>query len=117
STNLSLSLSLSQSISYSLVNGQVAWSNSTVSDGTTIRSHLDYNFQNSKNLMKTYARDGVGALQRVTEVDSDAAGRTNATKTISPSGTVLAHSLSLYDGWGNLVYSRDSVGRQAWFSY
>ncbi|HKT22682.1 MAG TPA: hypothetical protein VJR06_08765, partial [Nitrososphaerales archaeon] len=59
-------LSQSQSISYTIVNGQVTWSNTTLSDGTTVRSYLDINFQSSKNLMKTYEKDGSGVLQGVT---------------------------------------------------
>ncbi len=110
-------LSESQSISYSVTNGQVIWSNSTISDGTTTRSYLNYNFQSAKNLMKAYAYDGTKALQRITETDSETSGRTNATKIYSPSGTLLALSTSAYDNWGNLIYSKDNVGQQAWFSY
>jgi len=50
-------LSESQSISYSITNGQVTWSNSTISDGTTTQSYLYINFQSSKNLMKAYSYD------------------------------------------------------------
>ncbi len=110
-------LSESQSTSYSITNGLVIWSNSTISDGTTTRSYLNHNFQSSKNLMKIYAKDGTGTLQRITEIDSDTSGRANETKTMSPSGSVLVYSISSYDNWGNLIYSKDNIGQQKWFSY
>ena len=110
-------ISESQSISYNIVNGQVTWSNSTISDGTTVRSYLDYNFQSANNLMKTYSYDGTKTLQGVTETDSDAAGRTNATKVYSPGGTLLAESTYAYDSWGNLIYAKSNLGQQTWYSY
>ena len=110
-------LSESQSISSSLINGQMVWSNSTISDGTTIRSYLDYNFQTSKNVMKLYAYDGTKTLQRISETDSDKSGRTNETRIISPTGAVLAYSTYSYDSWGNMIYSRNNVGQQTWYSY
>ncbi|MDE1853769.1 MAG: RHS repeat protein [Thaumarchaeota archaeon] len=110
-------LSLTQQINPVLVNGQMLWSNSTISDGTTTRGYLNYNFQNSNNLMKVYAKDGNGALQRITETDSDSAGRTTATKIFSPSGTLLAQSSFSYDSWGNTIYSNDNIGHETWFSY
>lgn len=51
----STGLSLTQQINPVLVNGQMVWSNNTISDGTTIREYLDYSFQPSKGLTKVYA--------------------------------------------------------------
>jgi RHS repeat-associated protein len=113
----STQLSQSQSISYSVVNGAVVWSNSTISDGTTVREYLDYSFQTYKGTAKVYDRDGTGALQRITETTSDADGRTNESAILSPTGALLTSSISAYDNWGNLIYSKDSVGQQAWYSY
>jgi RHS repeat-associated protein len=111
-------LSESQSISSNLLNGQMVWSNSTISDGTTTREYLDYNFQSApKSVMKIYAYDGTKTLQRIAETDSDSAGRTNATKIYFPGGTLLAESTYAYDNWGNLIYSKDNVGQQTWYSY
>jgi len=110
-------LSLSQSINYTTFNGQVTWSNSTIYDGTTYRGYVNYNFQPTKNLMKTYSYDGTKTLQRITETDSDTSGRTNETKIVSPAGAVLTNSTYSYDNWGNMIHSKDNVGQPSWFSY
>lgn len=110
-------ISLSQSISTTIVNGLVTWSNSTISDGSVNRTILQMNFQSTKNLFKTYSSNGTRNLQRITEQDSDASGRTNATKIFSPSGSLLASSIYAYDSWGNQKYSKDNVGHETWFSY
>ena len=100
-----------------MTNGQVTWANTTISDGTTVHEYLDDNFQYAKNLMKTYAYNGTGALEQITETDSDASGRTNATKTYAASGTLLSEYVAKYDEWGNLIYSNDTLGQQTWYSY
>ena len=111
-------LTQSQQINYTTVNGQVTWSNSTIYDGTTYRGYLYYNFQPPSNLMKVYSYDGTRTLQRITETDSDQAGRTNATKIYSPSGgTPLAQATYFYDNWGNMIYSVDNVGQKTWYAY
>ena len=110
-------LSLSQNVTYATVNGQVVWSNTTVSDGTTVREHLDYHFQPSRGTTTTYAYNGTDALEQVTQTDSDAAGGTSTTKLYSPAGTLLSQAVYAYDNWGNLVYSKDAAGQQEWFSY
>lgn len=110
-------LSESQSVSYAIVNGKVVWANSTVSGSAGVVEHVDTNFLSSEHVSKAYYEDGTGALQRVVETDSDALGRTNETKLLSPTGTVLSTAVSFYDDWGNLVYSKDALGQQAWFSY
>jgi RHS repeat-associated protein len=112
-------LSESQSISSNLINGQMVWSYSTIEDGSgTIRSYLNYTFQQTpKSVMKVNAYDGAKTLQRISETDSDTSGRTNETKIISPTGQSLASSTYSYDNWGNLIYSKDNVGQQTWYSY
>ena len=53
---------------------------------------------------------------QVTENDYSG-GRLVATKTESPSKNVLAESDYAYDGWGNVVYTKDDAGQQTWMSY
>src|SRR5439155_24149042 len=110
-------LSQTSSTSYSILDGNVVWSNTTVSDGVSPRAYESYNFQNSKNMMKQYQRDSTGAVVRITESDYDTSGRINRTRIFSPSGALLASSLMYYDSWGNLKHSRDFMGHHAWFSY
>src|SRR3989449_2858412 len=110
------SLSQTSSTSYSILDGNVVWSNTTVSDGVSPRGYESYNFQTSRNLMKQYDRDSTGAVVRIAESDYDASGRINRTRIFSPSGALLAYSLMYYDNWGDLKHSRDFVGHHAWFS-
>src|SRR5438128_11666745 len=111
------SLSQTSSTSYAILDGNVVWSNTTVSDGVSARAYESYNFQNSRNMMKQYQRDSTGAVVRITESDYDASGRINRTRIFSPAGALLAYSLSYYDNCGNLKHSRDFMGHHAWFSY
>ncbi|MGD0476938.1 MAG: hypothetical protein ABSB29_02085 [Nitrososphaerales archaeon] len=113
----SSSLSLTSNMYYSVLNGNVVWSNSTISDGVSTHSYLDIHFLTSANSMKQYEKDSTGSLIRIEESDYDAKGRIDETKLISPSNALLAYSLSSYDSWGNLEYSRDNVGQQTWYSY
>src|SRR3989441_1403381 len=46
------SLSQTSSTSYSILNGNVVWSNTTISDGVSARGYESYNFQTSRNMMK-----------------------------------------------------------------
>src|SRR5438128_5750515 len=78
------SLRQTSSTSYSILDGNVVWSNTTVSDGVSARGYESYNFQNSKNLMKQYDGDSTGAVVRMTESDYDASGRINRTGIFSP---------------------------------
>src|SRR5207247_567449 len=110
-------LSQSSSISYSILDGNVVWSNTTISDGVSTRAYESYNFQTSRNLMKQYEKDSTGAVIRITESDYDASGRINKTRLLSPTGALLAYSLRYYDNWGNPKHSRDFTGHHAWFSY
>src|SRR5256712_6276138 len=112
-----ISLSQSSSTSYRILDGNVVWSNTTVSDRVTTRGYESYNFQPSRNLMRQYDMDSTGLLVRMTENDYDALGRINRTRIFSPSGALLAYSLMYYDNWGNLKHSRDFMGHHQWFSY
>ena len=111
------SLARSDSVSYDIVNGQVIWSNSTVSDGTTVQGHTNSNFQGAKRMMRVYDENSAESVVKMTEQDYDASGRTNETKLLSPSGALLTYSASSYDDWGNVVHSRDNVGKETWSSY
>jgi RHS repeat-associated protein len=110
-------LSQSTSISYGIVNGNVVWSNSTMSGGSGPVASMDNNFQISRGLSRVYDKNAAGVVTKITESDYDAKGRVNETKLLSPSGTILTDSTTSYDDWGNPVYTRDNVGQQAWFSY
>ncbi|MDG6981077.1 MAG: RHS repeat protein, partial [Nitrososphaerota archaeon] len=107
----------SDSISYSVFNGAVAWSNETVSDGTNVQSQTDTYFSAANGYQRVYSYDGSNVLKGITESDFDPAGRINETKLISAAGSVLALSEYAYDNWGNQIYSKDSVGQQTWTSY
>ncbi|MDG7016645.1 MAG: RHS repeat protein, partial [Nitrososphaerota archaeon] len=110
-------LSQSSSISYSLLNGDPVWSNATISDAVNIQVYQDYSFQSSNSLMRLYDKSSSGALIRITEYDYDSSGRISSTKFYSPTNTLLASSQASYDDWGNLVYSKDNVGKETWYSY
>src|SRR3989454_4039313 len=110
-------LSQSDSISYNILNGNAVWSNSTMSDGASIQAYQDYNFQNSKNLMRVYDKTSSGSVTKIAESDYDTAGRVNETKLLSPSNALLSYSVRSYDDWGNVKYSKDSVGHETWLSY
>jgi RHS repeat-associated protein len=112
------SLTQSISTSYKIADGLITWANATMADGmANIQGYLFTNFQNSKSLTKVYDKGPTGALVRITESDYDIAGRTNQTKIISPTNTVLASSQTTYDNWGNPVYTSDNVGHKTYFSY
>lgn len=113
----STTLTKSQAISYYILNGNVVWSNSTLSDGTSTQGYTDYNFPSGANYMRVYEKTSSGSVFRINEDDYDASGRINETKIISPANALLAYSISTYDSWGNLKYSRDNVGQQTWYSY
>jgi RHS repeat-associated protein len=112
------SLTKTQSFSYTLDGlGNTLWSNSTVSDGHSVQGYTRYHFVSPKAYSRQYQYDGTGTLMQVSESDFDRLGRINETKLISPAGTVLAATSSLYDNWGNLIESTDATGQVTCYSY
>jgi len=86
-------LSQSDSSSYTLVNGNVVWSNTTIAGGGSTQSVQKYYFyQGYKPYMKLYNENSTSSIVTVTESTFDSSGRINDTMVSSS----LAYDLVAY---------------------
>ncbi|MHB8702457.1 MAG: RHS repeat-associated core domain-containing protein [Nitrososphaerales archaeon] len=104
------------SFNYHIVDGKAQWSNSTISDGTNVRSHENYNYQNSTKSQR-YETDGQGNLIRKYVEQYTNYGEIWRTDMYSPSNSLLAYTLSSFDNWGNTIFTQDNSGHNIWYSY
>ncbi|MDE1852572.1 MAG: RHS repeat protein [Thaumarchaeota archaeon] len=110
-------ISQSNYMSYILSNGTLLVSSLGEAGGDgLLQGVVTKVFQSSKGMETTYYRDQALNVFRTTEVDY-AANRVTATKIEGSSGNVLAETDMRYDGWGNVVYTKDNVGQQTWMAY
>jgi RHS repeat-associated protein len=110
------SLSRSTAFSYFIINGQVQTTNTNISDGSTVRERVNYVFDISNQRTRT-EENGSGSTILQYQDNFDNNGRIIESEVLSPSGTLLAYSQSRYDNWSNVIYTRDQIGQQTWFSY
>ena len=102
----------------SMVSSQVIYYNSTASpqqaQGSTV---FDFRNINGKYVQLEYQMDQSGNLMRSVEMDFDQQGRENETTLFSAQGAKLAYSVTHYDEWGNVNFTQDYDGHQAYFAY
>lgn len=110
-------ISQSNSISYNFRDGILLNDTITAADGGGhVQGYTTNVFSASTGSQKTYLRDSTGATFRI--VESDFTGnRLAATKIEDPYGNVLAQSDIRYDSWGNIIYTKDNMGHETWYSY
>ncbi len=109
-------LDKSTSYNYNITNGQVQYCNSTISDGSTTQGYINYVF-NSSGKSTEVEKNSTGSIIQSLENDYDSMGRINETKILSPTGSVLAYSVTHYDNWSNVIYTRSYTGQQTWYSF
>jgi RHS repeat-associated protein len=111
------SISQSNHMSYSFANGSLLADTMESGGGDGIaQGFITKVYQPSKGIESTYFADQFQNTFRITENDYTG-NRLTAMKIEAPSGNLLAESDASYDSWGNVVYTKDNVGQQAWLSY
>ena len=103
-------ISQTDSVSYKVQNGQVVWSNTTISNGVSVQSIQDYYFQNVKNYMRLYDESANGTVTKITEYDYDSSGRINDTRIVSSLSYNMVGYWPLDEGTGSTTADASGYG-------
>ncbi|HZW55755.1 MAG TPA: hypothetical protein VFF30_05650, partial [Nitrososphaerales archaeon] len=111
-------LDRSTQYNYDITNGQINSCNTTVADGSgTNQSRINYVFSGTSSKQTQVQEYANKTIILQYESDFDATGRINESKTLSPTNTVLAYSVTHYDNWSNVVFTQNEIGQKTWYSY
>jgi RHS repeat-associated protein len=111
------SLSRQDRIRYNFDNMVLVNDTLTENDGGgTAQGYITNVFSASTGIEKTYLKDSTGTTFRITESDFTS-NRLTATNIEDQYGTKLAESDIRYDGWGNVIYTKNNIRHETWLSY
>ncbi len=108
----------STNFSYDFINGKVAYAKLTISNGSATQGYTAYNFGSPVNGMTTTVLDSSGKQLRRFVSWYTANGA--AAQQDAYIGNVSAKTSSTFqalDNWGNVIYTRDALGQEAFSSF
>ncbi|MGA2664039.1 MAG: RHS repeat-associated core domain-containing protein [Nitrososphaerales archaeon] len=107
--------------SYDMVDGSMLSTQVAYVDGSTLLQQgsttFDYSQVGSKTVQLEVQKDQSGNVLGEVQTTFDQHGRPNSTSVLSPKGVVLAYSVTHYDDWGNVNFTRDYDGHETWSAY
>ncbi len=108
----------STSFSPDFINGRVAYEKVTIQNGSAVQGYTVYNFDSPTTGMTVTVFDASGHQMRRVVTWYNASGEPVQTDTYSGNVTAKTSStFEAFDNWGNVIYTRDAAGQEAYTSY